>query len=123
MIGGAVNARLEAVVRIRVRGPSAAELNVDAIVDSGFSASLTLPAAAVLALGLTRQSSGGAVLADGSVKQFDIYDAEVEWDDVWRPVLVSLIGDEALIGMRLLAGRDLRIAVVQGGSVEINPLP
>ena len=123
MIRGVVNARLEAVVRIRVRGPSAVELDVDAIVDSGFSASLTLSSAAVTALSLIRQSGGGAVLADGSVRKFDIYDAEVEWDGIWRPVLVSLIGDEALIGMRLLAGRDLRIAVVQGGSVEINPLP
>ena len=121
MIRGVVNARCEAVVR--VRGPNAVELDVDAIVDSGFTASLTLPAAAVAALGLTRQSSGGAVLADGSLRQFNIYDAEVEWDGNWRPVLVSLVGDEALIGMRLLAGRELRIAVVPGGSVEINPLP
>ena len=123
MIGGVVNTRLEAVVRVRVRGPSAVELAVDAIVDSGFSASLTLPAAAVATLGLARQSSGGAVLADGSLKQFNIYDAEVEWDGDWRPVLVSLVGDEALIGMRLLAGRELRIAVVPGGSVAISPLP
>jgi predicted aspartyl protease len=123
MIGGVVNMRLEAVVRIRVRGPNAVELTVDAILDSGFSASLTLPTAAVATLGLTRESSGGAVLADGSLKQFNIYGAEVEWDGGWRPVLVSLIGDEALIGMRLLAGHELRVAIVPGGSVEIRPLP
>jgi predicted aspartyl protease len=61
-----------------VRGPSGAELNVDAVVDSGFTASLTLPAAIVTTLSLPRQSGGGAVLADGSVRQFDIYAAEVE---------------------------------------------
>ena len=35
----------------------------------------------------------------------------------------GLVGDEALIGMRLLAGHELRIAVVPGGGVEITPLP
>jgi predicted aspartyl protease len=66
-------------------------LDVDAVVDSGFTASLTLPATTVVALGLVRQSGGGAVLADGSVRQFDIYAAEVAWDGGWRPVLVSAV--------------------------------
>jgi clan AA aspartic protease len=123
MIRGVVTARYEAVVRLRVRGPSGAELDMDAVVDSGFTASLTLPAATVASLGLARQSSGGAVLADGSVRQFEIYAAEVEWDGNWRPILVSAVGGEVLVGMRLLAGYELRIAVVPGGPVEISQLP
>ena len=123
MIGGVVNARLEAVVPLRVRGPSGTELVVDAVVDSGFTAALTLPAAVVAGLGLARQSVGGAVLADGSVRQFDIYTAEVAWDGSWRPVLVSAVGNEVLLGMGLLAGHALRIAVIPGGAVEITPLP
>jgi predicted aspartyl protease len=70
-----------------------------------------------------RQSSGGAVLADGSVRQFEIYAADVEWDGAWRPVLVSAVGDEALVGMRLLAGHELRIEFVPGGAVAIARLP
>jgi hypothetical protein len=42
MMRGVVNARHEAVVRLRVRGPGGVESDVDAIVDSGFTASLTL---------------------------------------------------------------------------------
>lgn len=122
MIRGVVNSRHEAVVRLRIRGPDGSELDVDSIIDSGFSASLTLPAATVAALGLLHQSCGRAALADGSAAQFDIYAAEVEWDGDWRPVLVSAVGNESLAGMRLLAGHDLRIAVVPGGAVEINPL-
>ena len=34
MIRGAVNARLEAVVRLRVRGPGGAETDLDAVIDS-----------------------------------------------------------------------------------------
>jgi clan AA aspartic protease len=123
MIRGVVNARYEAIVRLRVRGPAGAELDLDAVIDSGFSASLTLPPAALAALGLVRQSGGSVVLGDGSVRQFDVYAAEVEWDARWRPILVSGIGDEVLVGMRLLAGHEVRVAVVPGGAVEINPLP
>jgi predicted aspartyl protease len=54
MIRGVVNARHEAVVRLRVRGPSGVESDVDAIVDSGFTASLTLPVTMVTALVLGR---------------------------------------------------------------------
>lgn len=80
MITGVVSGRLEAVVRLRVRGPGGFERDVDTVIDSGFTASLTLSATTVAALRLTRQSGGGAVLADGSVRQFDIYAAEVEWN-------------------------------------------
>ncbi len=123
MIRGVVNTRLEAVVRLRVRGPGGVESDVDVIVDSGFTASLALPAATVTAVGLVRQLGGGAVLADGSVRQFDICAAEVLWDGNWRSVLVSALGNEPLLGMRLLARHKLGIDVVPGGIVEIVPLP
>jgi clan AA aspartic protease len=123
MIRGVVNVQYEAVVQLRVRGPSGLESDVDAIVDSGFSSSLTLTTAMVTALGLTRQWGSSAVLADGSVRQFDIYEAEVGWSGTWQSVLVSAIGNETLLGMRLLAGHKLAIEVVPGGLVEILPIP
>ena len=123
MIRGVVNARREAIVPLRMRGPGGDEMALDAVVDSGFTAALALPVAVVAALGLARQSVGGAVLADGSVRQFDIYAAEVGWGGVWRPVLVSAVSDEVLLGMRLLANHELRIVVVPGGAVQITPLP
>jgi clan AA aspartic protease len=123
MIQGVVNARHEAVVRLRVRGPGGVESDVDLIVDSGFTSSLTLPTAMVTALGLARQSGGTAVLADGSVRQFDIFAAEVAWGGTWRAVLASAVGNESLLGMRLLAGHKLVVEVVPGGLVEILPLP
>ena len=123
MIGGTVNVRYEAIVRLRVRGPGGTEADVDAIVDSGFTSSLTLPVATVTALGLVRQSGATAVLADGSTRQFEVYAAEVEWGGVWRTVLVSAVGSEPLLGMRLLAGHVLNIEVVPGGLVKILAQP
>ena len=43
MIAGVVNARHEAVVRLRVRGPAGPELDVDTVIDSGFTASYDAP--------------------------------------------------------------------------------
>jgi clan AA aspartic protease len=123
MLRGVVNARHEAVIRLRIREPGGVESDVDVIVDSGFTASLTLPVTVVTALGLARQSGGSAVLAVGSVRLFDICAAEVEWGSTWRAVLVSAVGNEPLLGMRLLAGHKLVIEVVPGGLVEILPLP
>jgi len=122
MIRGTVNARHEAVIPLRVRGPNSQESAVDAVVDTGFTSSLTLPAAIVQNLGLVRQSGGTATLADGSIRKFDIYAAEVEWGGAWRAVLVTVIGSEPLLGMRLLAGHKLTIDVAPGGLVEVVPL-
>ena len=69
MIRGVVNARREAIVPLRMRGPGGDEMALDAVVDSGFTAALALPVAVVDALGLARRSTGGAVLTDGSVRQ------------------------------------------------------
>lgn len=96
MMQGVVNARHEAIVRLRVRGPGGVELDVDAIVDCGFTSSLTLPMAVVTALSLARQSGGTAVLADGSIRQFDIFAAEVAGGGTWRAVLVSAVERVAL---------------------------
>jgi clan AA aspartic protease len=123
MMRGSVNARLEAVVRLRLRGPRGFEADVDAVIDTGFTASLTLPPAVVTALGLSRQSSGSALLADGSARPFDIYGAEVDAGGVWRPILVWVVGNEVLFGMGLLAGNQLRIEAVPSGAVQITPLP
>ncbi len=123
MIRGVVSAGQEAIVNLRLRGPTGIESTVEAIVDSGFSSSLTLPPTLVATLGLVRQSAGSATLADGTVRHFDICAAEVDWDGTWRAVLVYAVGDEALLGMHLLAGYRLIIDVVTGGAVEILPIP
>jgi len=122
-VRGTVDARLEAVLRLRVRGPAGAEAEIDAVVDTGYTGSLTLPASVVASLGLARRSGGRAVLADGSSRRFDTFAAEVGWGGSWRGVVASALGDEPLVGMGLLAGHELRVEVVAGGAVSVGPLP
>src|SRR5260221_11049690 len=112
MIQGVVNARSEAIVRVRLRGPGGTESDVEAVIDTGFSSSLTLPSATRTALGLARQSGGTATLADGSLAKFDGCAAEVLWMGIWRPVLVHSLGNPPLLGMGLLARHALRVDVL-----------
>jgi clan AA aspartic protease len=120
MIRGTVNSRREAIVRLRLRGPSGAEAEIDAIVDTGYTGALMLTSATVIALGLQWLSGGKATLADGSPARFDSYAADLEWDGRLRPVVVSDGGHEALLGMRLMEGLELRVQAWAGGEVEIG---
>ena len=81
-----------------------------------------MPPSVIASLGLRQQSAGRATLADGTVRQFDVFPAEVLWDGVWRPVLVSAVGNEILIGMQLLERFELRIEVTSEGAVELTSL-
>lgn len=123
MIRGAVDADFCARVRLRIRGPNGADLDIDTLIDTGFDDSLILPATIIGALGLTMSSTGQALLADGSTKHFDVYSADLDWDGVWRSIQVSAVGVESLLGMALLAEHELLINVVPGGKVEITSSP
>jgi len=119
---GEVNERLEAIVPLRVRGPAGDELELAAVIDTGYTGSLTLPAVVAASLGLARRSGGRALLADGSVRRFDTFAAEVFWGGSWVGVVASAVGAETLLGMSLLKGRGLWVEAVPAGAVEIRQL-
>ena len=122
MIRREVNERLEAEVPVTIYGPDGFHIDVRAVIDTGYDSWLTLPLIAVEYLGLTRNSTGMAKLADDTVTPFEYYFAEVDWNDNRKTILVSAVGAEVLIGMKLLIGHELRISVVVGGAVTIEPL-
>ena len=59
MIEGVVNAAREAVVTISVRGPDGQAREIEAVIDTGYSGFLTLPASLVEDLGLPFDSVAG----------------------------------------------------------------
>jgi clan AA aspartic protease len=123
MISGSVNGRYEIIIPLRVLDSVGAEQPVDAILDTGFTGSLTLSPAAIANLGLEWRSRSSAVLASGRIVEFDIYAATVIWDGEPRQILVQAIENVPLMGMRMLARHDLRARVEVGGLVEIEPVP
>ena len=120
MITGIVNADYEAIIRLRVQGPTGHEHEVDAIIDTGFNGFLTLPPRLVAVLELTRLSRGRALLANGSEELFDIHGVTVLWAGEERHVEVDSVNAAPLVGMSLLDGHDLHIQVVDGGHVVIQ---
>lgn len=109
MIRGIVTAGGEPVVKVRVVGPTQVEELVDALIDTGYTGFLALPSHLITKLDLIYRGPGSAGMADGSQIRFNTYDALIEWDGAPRPVLVSALGSQPVIGMGLLDGHELRV--------------
>ena len=120
MISGTVNARHEAVVPLVVCNAAGEQRRIEAILDTGFTGSLTLPPELIAELNLPWRSCSNAILANGNSEQFDIHAATVLWDGVPRRVLAQAIDNAPLLGMALLVGHDLHVRVLAGGDVRIE---
>ena len=123
MIEGMVNARREAMVDLHIQGPNGRALEIEAVVDTGYTRSLTLPMAVVAELDLPFAGFGQAFLADDTVVDFDIHRVAVLWDGELRGIDADITGSTPLIGMLLLNGYRLIIDVEVGGAVIIQPKP
>jgi clan AA aspartic protease len=123
VITGVVNASREATIRLPVRDASGREQAIEGILDTGFNGSLTLPPVLIATLGLPWRTRGLVVLANGAEDQCDIHAATVVWDGTPLRILVEAADTTPLIGMALLYGYDVRMHVVEGGSVTIEALP
>jgi predicted aspartyl protease len=64
VITGTVNARREGTIRLPVQGTDGRQQTIEAVVDTGFSGSLTLPPAVIAGLGLLWRTRGSATLAN-----------------------------------------------------------
>ncbi len=120
MIRGSVNAAHEAVVALPLRGPEGQALDVNAVVDTGFTRFLTLPSAIVTELGLGFRGVNQVILADGSETTLEVYGVTVLWDGQPREVVAYASNTTPLIGMSLLHRHNLNIDVEDGGHVLIQ---
>jgi clan AA aspartic protease len=123
VIVGTVTENREAIIRLIVRGLNGQEQEVEAVVDTGFTGFLTLPPRLITSLGFTWLGREEGVLSDGSLQVFDVYTATVIWDGQPRSVTADAADTDLLVGMGLMYRYDLRIQVVDGGTVTIEALP
>lgn len=121
MITGVVKSG-EGRIHLTVKGLQRREREVEAVIDTGYTASLTLPPALIQTLVLRWQTVDRVRLADGSIGIFDVYEAKVVWDGKVRQILVDEADADPLVGMRLLKGHELRMQVRYGGKVTIKRL-
>lgn len=122
MITGIVTATFEAVVSLEVRGLAGHSATIHAVIDTGFSGCLLLSLKTIELLELPIASSGKALLADGQIVAFDVYDGTVIWNDAPRRIEVIATEGEPLIGMELLRGFRIRLDVIENGEVFIERL-
>lgn len=122
MIVGAMNSHREAIVRLVIVGSRGQEREIEAVLDTGYTGSLTLPSAMVSDLDLPFRGRGSAVLGDGSESEFDIHGATIAWAGQRRLVAIDVAETDPLLGMGLLLGNELTIQVVAGGSVALQRL-
>ena len=104
MITGVVTPNREAVIRVVVRGAHGREVQVDAVVDTGFNGFLTLPGRRITELALSFAGTTQATLGDGSAVPLDIFEATVIWDTHEQSIPVLAAAGSALVGMALLSG-------------------
>lgn len=122
MITGEVTPEREAIIDVRVAGPGGVEVQVRAVLDTGFNGSLPLPAALIAELNLPPRGSVPSVLADGSRIDAFICKAFALWNGRRVPIAVQQSEGDILLGMSLLLGNLVTLEVVDGGLVTIEEL-
>lgn len=123
MMSGAVNGELEALLHLPVRDSGGQPHDVEAVIDTGFNGFLTLPPTLIATLGLPWLCRQQGLLADGSIVVCDVYMATVDWHGQPRTIEIEAADAQPLLGMALMEGSELRILVMQGGSVTIAESP
>lgn len=122
MITGVVRAELEATIRATVQGPGGSKQEIEAIIDTGFNGSLTLPPSLIAALDLPWLARERVLLGDGRTEQLDVYAATVVWDGEPLRVMADAADIGPLIGMALMYGYELNIRNVEDGAVTLKRL-
>ena len=111
---------LQAQVGVILRLPNRPDLEITFVVDTGFQGELTLPPAAVQALGLSFVQEMSSNLANDSFVKTDSHVATIVWNGYERDVLVLALGRRPLLGTALLENMNLNIDFVDGGLVRIE---
>jgi clan AA aspartic protease len=114
---------LQARANIAFRLSGRPDVAIEFVIDTGFEGALTLPPAAVAALGLSFVIEIDANLADDTHTKVNVHRATIVWDGAELPVAVLAMGRRPLRGTALLDGNRLRADFVDGGDVRIAPCP
>ena len=113
----------EAIIRVKVFGPTGRKTEFEALIDTGFNGALTMPLVLIEALQLKWREAGFSELGDGSICSFEQYDGIVIWKGEKQKVTIEASDAMPLVGMALLHGYELKVQVRRRGKVTIRKLP
>ena len=120
-IQGAVNAQLETLVEITVRGAGGrSDQTIRAIIDTGFDRYLSLPPQTVAELDLPYAGKEPFDAFGGVTVVLNIHHAIVDFGGVEQGISCIAADNPPLIGMALLRGYELCLKVADGGTVTLR---
>ena len=121
MIQGKV-VNMQPIVGVIFRLPGRPDLELEFVMDTGFAGFLTLPPAAIAALGFPLIDNAYVHLADDSRLGVDVYAATVVWNGQERIVPIQAMGRRPLLGMLLLKGYHLDADFEEGQTFTLTKI-
>ena len=118
----AVDGSLIPTIPLKLHHSDGADLEIEALMDSGFSGEVALPMGVVNELGLEYARGQIVALADGSHHRVETYRGSVFFADEWHDVVVYSTGGSAAIGMRLLYGSKIGFEAAPEGEIDCEQL-
>jgi clan AA aspartic protease len=97
-------------------------VEVEFVVDTGFTGTLALPPSVLARIGASLDGTRLLRLADGTERRAPFYTVRIEWDGEPHAVRAILLEDEPLIGVALLREYLLQVEVIDGGTVTAMKL-
>lgn len=115
MIEGWIDPFGSAYVGLKVAGAKQ-EIEIEAILDTGFNGQVCLPLAVAVPLGLELAYTSSFELADGTLVQDElVFAGKALWHGEYRDVEIVLTrSEEALLGTGLLEGTQVRLDFARG---------
>jgi len=108
-IAGYISNKAEPIINIIVRGLRA-QIEIEAIIDTGFNGCLCLPIEIAVQLGLELCAVEKYELADGDIKRVNVFMGSIIWFNKGERINIILTDSEqALIGTSLLQDKRLEI--------------
>ena len=119
-MNGRVDENGRALVTVAIRASAESSPHqLQAWIDTGFNADLVLPQRYIDDLGLAQSGTLVGTLADGSEIPLDQYECWIDWfGEQFDLEVVAADGEYPLLGVGLLAQRDLYISF-RSGQVRI----
>ena len=119
MIEGYINSStLSPMVPISLVGPDNEEIELNAIIDTGYNGEIILPESKILEMGLEFLGTIDSELADGQIVATELFAGRVKWFDTIQEISIGASqSNDVLLGTLLLVDCELNIDFKRG---EVN---
>jgi clan AA aspartic protease len=110
-VNGFVDDKLRALIRVPVSANESGDRQELLVwVDTAFNGGLVIPRKQIETLGLEKESSAEAILADGSTVELETFACFLDWfGATYETQIVANDGEYPLLGTMLLSGHKLEI--------------